>query len=192
MSYEEKKKADIESGDDSERLKVNILRYMWEASPFFFKESYHTYIRHLAIFKSFTDNDIRLLTTYLHRREFETNEVIFKTGDSGYGLYFIHQGSVSVQDINGEKIVLLDQKKFFGELALLEDGHKRPVTVVVEEPTVLLGFFKPDLDNMLGKHPVLGAKFVREIAMILANKVGPMAKEILSLKRKIEVLEKKN
>lgn len=192
MSYEDRKKIENENGINSDRLEINILRYMWEASPLYFKESYHSYFRSLSIFKSFTDNDIRVFISYLNRREFETNELIFKAGDAGYGFYFIHKGSVSVQDNHGEKIAVLEHRKFFGELALLEDGHKRPVAAIVQEPTVLLGIFKPDLDKMLERHPVLGAKFIRELAMILANKVGPMGKEILNLKKRIEVLEKKN
>lgn len=191
MSYEERKK-ELGSDDNSERLNINLLRYMWEASPLYFKESYHTYFRNLSIFKSFSDNDIRIFTTYLHRREFEANELIFKYGDSGYGLYFIHSGSVSIQEPNGDEIVNLGEKNFFGELALLEEGHRRPATAVASGSTVLLGVFKPDLDKMLERHPVLGAKFIHEAAMILASKVGYMTREIMTLRRKIELLEKKN
>lgn len=191
MSYEEKAR---ESGPDekSERLSINLLRYMWEASPLYFKESNHTYFRNLPILKSFSDNDIRIFTRYLHRREFETNEVIFKYGDAGYGFYFIQSGSVSIQEPGGEEIVLLDKSKYFGELALLDDGHRRPATAVAQSPTVLLGIFKPDLERMLETHPVLGAKFVHEAAAILANKIGHMTNEIVALKRKIEAMEKKN
>lgn len=191
MSYEEKKK-ESGSNDNSERLSINLLRYMWEASPLYFKESYHTFFRKLSILKTFSDNDIRIFTTFLHRREFETNEVIFKYGDSGYGFYFIHSGSVSIQEPSGEEIVHLGKSKFFGELALLDEGHRRPASAIASEPTVLLGLFKPDLDKMLEIHPVLGAKFVHEAAMVLSKKIGHMTQEIMALKRKIEALEKKN
>jgi len=191
VSFEEKMN---ESGEDekSKRLNISLLRYMWEASPLYFKESYHTFFRNLSVLKSFSDNDIRIFTTYLHRREFETNEAIFKYGDSGYGFYFIHSGSVSIQEPGGEEIVHLEKSKFFGELALLDEGHRRPATAIATTPTVLLGIFKPDLDKMLESHPVLGAKFVHESAMILANKIGHMTKEIMALRRKLEALEKKN
>lgn len=191
MSYEEKKK-ELGPNDNSERLNINLLRYMWEASPLYFKESYHTYFRNLSILKTFSDNDIRIFTTYLHRREFEANEVVFKYGDSGYGFYFILSGAVSIQEPGGEEIVQLTKGKFFGELALLDEGHRRPASAVASGPTALLGLFKPDLDKMLETHPVLGAKFVHEAAMVLSNKIGHMTQEIMVLKRKIEALEKKN
>lgn len=191
MSFEEK--MNVEGRDEkSQKLNISLMRYMWEASPLYFKESYHTFFRNLSVLKSFSDNDIRIFTTYLHRREFETNEVIFKYGDSGYGLYFIHSGSVSIQEPGGEEIVDLDRSKFFGELALLDEGHRRPATALASSSTVLLGIFKPDLEKMLESHPVLGAKFVHEASMILANKVGHMTNEIMNLRRKIEALEKKN
>ncbi|MFA5582818.1 MAG: cyclic nucleotide-binding domain-containing protein [Bacteriovoracaceae bacterium] len=191
MSYEERKK-ELGPDDNSERLNINLLRYLWEASPLYFKESYHTYFRNLSILKSFSDNDIRIFTKYLHRREFEANELIFKYGDSGYGFYFIHSGSVSIQEPNGAEIVNLGEKNFFGELALLEEGHRRPASAVASGPTVLLGVFKPDVEKMLESHPILGAKFIHEAAVILASKVGHMTREIMTLRRKIELLEKKN
>lgn len=191
MSYEENKK-ELGPKDNSERLNISLLRYMWEASPLYFKESYHTYFRNLSILKTFSDNDIRVFTTYLHRREFETDEVVFKYGDSGYGFYFIHSGSVSIQEPTGEEIVQLEKGKFFGELALLDEGHRRPAFAIASGPTVLLGLFKPDLDRMLETHPVLGAKFIHEAALILSSKIGYMTQEIMLLKRKIEALEKKN
>lgn len=191
MSFEDKMN---EQGRDekTERVDINLLRYMWQSSPLYFKESYHKYFRNLPILKTFSDNDIRVFTSYLHRREFEPGEIVFKYGDAGYGFYFILSGSVSIQEPMGEEIVLLDKSKYFGELALLDEGHRRPATAITTGPTVLLGIFKPDLEKMLESHPVLGAKFVHEAVRILANKIGHMTKEIMALKRKVEALEKKN
>lgn len=192
MSYEENKKDALDKGDNSERIEISLLRYMWESSPFHLKESYHTYFRSLTVLQSFSDNEIRQFVKFLHQREFETGEVIFKAGASGYGLYFIKSGAVNVQTNDGENIVRLQKGKFFGELALLEEGHRRSATVVASEPTVLLGIFKPDLDKMIEKHPVLGAKFLKETAMMLASKIGSLQKEYFALKRQVQELEKKS
>ena len=59
------------------------------------------------------------------------------------------------------------------------------------ENTVLLGIFKPDLDRMLEVHPVIGAKFLRETALIMANRMGQLTRDIVALKKKIKELEQR-
>lgn len=192
MSYEQEKKEALERGDISERIDMNLLRYMWESSPFYLKESYHTFFRSLSVLKSLSDNDIRLFVKFLHRREFEAGEIIFKAGESGYGLYFIQSGNVKIQTPEGQEIVNLEKGKYFGELALLEEGHHRVATAVATDSTILLGIFKPDLDKMIESYPVLGAKFLKETAMMLASKIGGLQKEFLELKKQLKALEKKS
>jgi hypothetical protein len=54
-----------------------------------------------------------------------------------------------------------------------------------------MGIFKPDLDKMLEDYPVLGAKFLRETALIMANRMGQLTREVMSLKKKVKDLEKR-
>jgi CRP-like cAMP-binding protein len=127
------------------------------------------------------------------------NEVIFRQGDSGYGFYFIFEGSVNIyaNHLNnnmldhGEFVIRLDRRQYFGEMGLLEEFNRRSATVVANEHTVLLGIFKPDLDKMLEVYPVLGAKFLRETALIMANRMGQLTREIMSLKKKIKEIEQR-
>jgi hypothetical protein len=44
---------------------------------------------------------------------------------------------------------------------------------------------------MLEIHPVLGAKFLRETALIMANRMGQLTREIVSLKKKMKELEQR-
>ena len=74
-------------------------------------------------------------------------------------------------------------------MGLLEDFNRRSATVIANENTVLLGIFKPDLEKMLEFYPVLGAKFLRETALIMANRMGQLTREVMSLKKKIKELE---
>jgi len=65
------------------------------------------------------------------------------------------------------------------------------VNIVAHENTVLLGIFRPDLEKMLELYPVLGAKFLRETALIMANRMGQLTREIMSLKKKVKELEQR-
>lgn len=199
MSYEKDMMEKLSKGEVSlERLEISILRYLWDASPISFKESYHDFFKKISVLNSFSDNEIRLFAKFLHRREFTSNEVIFKQGDSGYGFYFIFNGAVNIfanhtqmNEEQGDFVIRLEKHQYFGEMGLLEEFNRRSATVVAAENTVLLGIFKPDLDKMLEIYPVLGAKFLRETALIMANRMGQLTREIVAMKKKIKELEQR-
>ena len=201
MSYEKDLMEKMSRGEPtSDRLDIPILRYMWDASPLSFltKESYHDFFKKISVLNSFSDNEVRLFTKFLHRREFMANEVIFKQGDSGYGFYFVFTGAVNIfanyqpqsEDL-GDLVIRLEKRQYFGEMGLLEEFNRRSATVIAAENTVLLGIFKPDLERMLELHPVLGAKFLRETALIMANRMGQLTREIVALKKKVKELEQR-
>lgn len=202
MSYEKEMMNKAQGGEIvQDRLDVPLLKYLWEASPLYFgkKDNYHEFFKKISVLSSFSDNEIRLFSKFLHRREFIANEVIFRQGDSGYGFYFIFEGSVDIYanhlntnpDDRGDFVIRLDRRQYFGEMGLLEDFNRRSATVVASENTVLLGIFKPDLERMLEHNPVLGAKFLRETALIMANRMGQLTREIMSLKRKLKEVEQR-
>lgn len=201
MTYEKEMMEKNSKGEtSSDRLDIPILKYLWDASPLSFltKESYHDFFKKISVLSSFSDNEVRLFTKFLHRREFMTNEVIFKQGDSGYGFYFIFSGAVNIyanhnpqNEDQGEFIIRLDKRQYFGEMGLLEEFNRRSATITAAENTVLLGIFKPDLERMLEQYPVLGAKFLRETALIMANRMGQLTREIIVLKKKVKELEQR-
>lgn len=199
MSYEKEAMEKMARGEPlGERLDIPLLKYMWDASPLSFlnKETYHDFFKKISVLSSFTDNETRIFTKFLHRREFGINEVIFKQGDSGYGFYFIFKGSVNIyanysaiSEDFGELVIRLDKRQYFGEMGLLEEFNRRSATVISAENTVLLGIFKPDLERMLEVYPVIGAKFLRETALIMANRMGQLTREIVALKKRVIELE---
>lgn len=202
MSYEKEMMDKNGKGEGtSDRLDIPLLKYLWDASPLAFittKENYHDFFKKISVLNSFSDNEVRLFTKFLHRREFQTNEVIFKQGDSGYGFYFIFSGAVNIfanhnqqAEELGELVIRLEKRQYFGEMGLLEEFNRRSATVVAAENTVLLGIFKPDLEKMLETYPVLGAKFLRETALIMANRMGQLTREIILLKKKMKELEQR-
>ena len=201
MSYEKDMMDKMSQGEPThDRLDIPLLKYLWDASPISFmaSESYHDFFKKISVLSSFSDNEVRLFTKYLHRREFTSNEVIFRQGDSGYGFYFIFSGAVNIysnqtsqSDDFGDFVIRLEKRQYFGEMGLLEEFNRRTATVVAAENTVLLGIFKPDLERMLEIHPVIGAKFLRETALIMANRMGQITRDIVALKKKLKDLEQR-
>jgi CRP/FNR family cyclic AMP-dependent transcriptional regulator len=202
MSYEKDMMDKVAKGEPTpDRLDIPLLKYMWDASPLSFntKDNYHDFFKKISVLNSFTDNEIRIFTKFLHRREFTANEVIFRQGDSGYGFYFIFKGAVDIfanyhasgTEEKGDLVIRLEKRQYFGEMGLLEEFNRRSATVAAAENSVLLGIFKPDLDRMLELYPVMGAKFLRETALIMANRMGQLTREIVGLKRRVKELEQR-
>lgn len=203
MSYENDMMEKLRNGDSSpDRLEISLLKYLWDASPLSFKtkDNYHDFFKKISMLSTFSDNEIRIFTKFLHRREFQQNEVVFRQGDSGYGFYFIFKGSVNIfanplsqhSDDKGDLVVKLDRFQYFGEMGLLEEFNRRSATIVASEPTVLLGVFRPDLERMLEHYPVVGAKFLRETALIMANRMGQLTREVVALKKRVIELEQRS
>lgn len=205
-SYENEMKKSSQSenfGDD--RLNIPILKYFWQASPLAHSKSnsIHTFLREIRVLDSLTDYELRLFSTFLHRRTFVPDETIFREGDTGFGFYIIFSGVVDIfvrkqskgsKENEKEKYLLnvatLSKHDYFGELSLLEPNSIRNATAVAKENVTLLALFKPDLDELIERYPVTGAKFMQSIAVILASRFQSVANELKALKEKYEVVGK--
>lgn len=195
MSYEnEVKKKATEGSYNLDRVDIGVLRYLWQAGPFSIggQENIPRFLTKVAVLNSFTDNELRIFSKFLHKRSFNPGEVVFRQGDAGYGFYFVLEGSVNVVHTTGQSeksrehvIATLGQYQYFGEMGLLQEYNRRNASIVAAEPTYLLGLFKPDLEMLLDTYPVVGAKFLREISLILANRLGALMDTVTQLRHRL-------
>src|SRR4029079_6261381 len=73
---------------------------------------------------------------------------------------------------SGSPVILAELEKgdFFGEMALLGDSV-RSATAIAQEPCDLIGFFHPDLIEIVNIHPRIGAKISLGLAKTLAERL---------------------
>jgi CRP-like cAMP-binding protein len=64
----------------------------------------------------------------------------------------------------------LEPGDFFGEMALLGDSA-RSATAVAREQSELIGFFHPDLLEIINLHPVMAAKVTFGLARTLSERL---------------------
>jgi CRP/FNR family transcriptional regulator, cyclic AMP receptor protein len=169
------------------RLEMGFIRYFWEASPLSRRgEGIPKFLKKIKALKNFSDNELRILTKYIHRRTFKSGECIFERGEKGFGFYYILSGQVDLylndKEMNDNHVNL---KKYdhFGELALLQENSLRTVSAYSKSFTVLLGIFKPDLNDLISNDPTIAAKFLQSISWILANRLEVMGHDLLLLKK---------
>ena len=68
----------------------------------------------------------------------------------------------------------LAEGSFLGELALVDPNHLRTANAVAMERSVLIGFFKPDLEDILERNPAMGVKILFQLSTVLGRRLlGP-------------------
>ena len=78
-------------------------------------------IEKVAIFKHASPEILEELMTELKPRVFAPGERIFKAGDPGDSLYFIHNGRVEILTDQNEHLARLEEGSCFGEMALVSE-----------------------------------------------------------------------
>lgn len=202
------------------KLNISVLKYFWQRSALSgqSKDKIPNFLRGIDVLKEFSDNELRILSQRLHQRIFTPGEVVFKQDDVGFGFYFIFDGHVDILirrldgkddsktdevvnaesvlsggDSAAEQLILvtsLEKGDYFGELALLQEQSLRSATAVSKNSCTLYGLFKPDLEDLINYHPVIGAKLLQTVSHIVANRHTSITKEIQTLKYKLYQMEK--
>ena len=135
------------------------------------------------LFSVLAKKDIRFLEKMVHHRKYQAQETIFNQGEVGMGFYIIKSGVVDIYveslGQSGERkkdlVQTLKFGHFFGELALVEENEIRTATAIARTETRLVGFFRPELFEIINRSPTAGAR----IALRLAEIMGRRLKESL-------------
>jgi CRP-like cAMP-binding protein len=199
-SYEKEiKEAGANKLELTKKIDFSMMKYLWMANPLSGarKNSIPKFLRNVELLKHFSDNELRILAKYLHNRKFSEGEVVFRAGEIGIGFYFIFSGTIELShdelesEINSEKFLVLEEFSYFGEMALLQEGNQRTATALARNKCELVGIFKPDLDNLIIRHPVIAAKLIQSISIALADRLYFLTSEASKMYKRIKQLETK-
>ncbi len=135
--------------------------------------------------------ELREVAQIVHKREYRADEPVFYQGDPGLGMYIIKEGKVliSIEDERGseKELALLSDGDFFGEIALLDESP-RSATAMCKTECSLIGFFRPDLFEIIEKNPSLGVKIVLKLAEIVAQRLRVTDQEVSKLKQELDAM----
>lgn len=127
----------------------------------------------IEIFEPLNDEETMQLAKETARRVFAPGEVIIRVGDAGDTMFVINRGSVSVQlpaDAIGNGaaakprvLAILNEGKFFGEMALLT-GEPRSATVIAVEETEVFEIGHLAVKKLFENNPYLVESLSRAVA----------------------------
>lgn len=160
-----------------------------------------TILRENILFQDLGERELRFVESLVHVRRFHAGEPVFRQNEIGVGMYLIAKGRIEifVSDPNMQSLVADDENReifitqlmpgdFFGELALVEDGARRTASAIARDESVLIGFFKPDLSEVLARSPEAGIKISLRLAEVLGRRLKETTEKVSELRRAIKDL----
>jgi CRP-like cAMP-binding protein len=144
------------------------------------------------LFQDLSEGELRFLERCVHIRHYHIGESIFRQGEVGVGMYLIIKGRIEIHVVDPQAsdeasrevfITELLSNDFFGELSLVEDNGRRTATAVAREETTLIGFFKPDLLEVLARRPAMGTKITLRLAEVLGRRLKETTEKVTELRR---------
>ena len=154
----------------------------------------------IEAFADIPDNSLKKIAELLHERRFKKGEIVFREGEPGVGLYIVKTGEVAIyvhdeektlKEINEtEHVSDATRGEMFGDIALFSD-MPRAATVIATENSELLGFFKPDLLELIRRNPNIGSQVLLRLLDVAGNRLNQANHKILELQSKIDTIQKK-
>ena len=128
-------------------------------------------------------SELKLLSSIVHIRTFDAGETVIQRGAKQSGFYLVRTGSVNIvrPGSAGPHVVdTLNPPALLGEFALVDDSP-RSTSIVAAEPSELIGFFKPDLMDVLVTKPGMGCAMLLRLAEEMSRNLNRDYEKLLDL-----------
>ncbi len=195
MSEEKKVLEQYKEGPEAfktSRTEIATLKYYWQISPLSGLKSKNIprFLRKIEVFKNFNDSELKTLSRFMHERVYNAGEQVFEEGDSGFGFYLIYSGGIELFSKNpatneNELITSYGEYDYFGELALLERRNRRNASAICSSSSTLLTLYTPDLEELIEKHPIVGARFIQAVGFVISQRFIKLSEDFKLLHNKV-------
>lgn len=147
------------------------------------------------LFQDLSAQELKLVENIVNVRNYRPGESVFKQGEVGVGMYIIVSGSVNIyveeldansNQMNTSLVTQLKSGDFFGELALVEQESRRSASASANEDCVLIGFYKPDLMEIVERNSHAGVKILLRLGEILGVRLRQTTARITQLKKDVK------
>jgi CRP/FNR family cyclic AMP-dependent transcriptional regulator len=158
------------------------LEYLGDASEF--ASRIHALIPRCSLLENFSPAEIRLLTQFMHIYRAGVGAELIREGEPGDFMLMILEGKVEVRkrDREGKTqvVAVVDAGKTLGEMSMI-DGEARFATCVAIEPAMLAILDRENLARIIVEQPMLGAKILMELVLILSQRLRTTSERLLGL-----------
>jgi CRP/FNR family transcriptional regulator, dissimilatory nitrate respiration regulator len=133
-----------------------------------------TRIADLPLFRGLREDSLRLLAQHGTERSFATGEVLFRAGDTPWGMFVVLQGRIRVVRGEATRQVVVHTEGPGGTLAdvPLFAGGVLPGTAIAAEPSVCAIFPKEALRAAIAANPDIAFALLARLAVRIRELVG--------------------
>ena len=125
-------------------------------------------LRGVSIFADLDDDTLARIAAVATEFEAPAGHVLTQPGQEGSGMFFLEEGSVSVQLPSGVALSL-GPGEFFGELAILGPGVTRTARIQAVTPVRCLAISRPDFARVLDERPEIAVAMLPVLAQRIAD-----------------------
>ena len=150
-------------------------------------------LRAHPIFAGLDDAQLSRIAQVLVKRRVRAGQTIVAEGETSSSMYVLTAGSVgtskrlglaSARDANGPSrqkvLVHLAAPQFFGEMGLLTELG-RSATITADTECEILELRRADFEHLAETDPLLGYQLVRNVAVVLAERLRHTDLDVLKL-----------
>ena len=127
-------------------------------------------LKEAPVFKELSNREIQNIARIAYQRHYSAGEVIIHEGQNAAGMYIMVDGQAEVtkalEDGKILHLTTLEDSGLFGDVGLL-DSSPRTATVRATRDSYILGFFRPELLELMSSNPRLASKIIFKLGQIL-------------------------
>jgi CRP/FNR family cyclic AMP-dependent transcriptional regulator len=171
----------------AEPVRLQNLEHLGDASQF--ASQIHGLISYSPLFENFNLPEIRMMSHFMQVYRAEIGMDILREGDSGDFMMLLIEGRIEVfkQDRwNAPRLIaVVDPGKSLGEMSMI-DGEPRFATCVASDLCLLAVLTRENLARIILEQPVLGAKILMELVLMLSQRLRQTSRRLVSYMDKDE------
>ncbi len=152
-------------------------------------------LKKVPIFQDLGRREFNKIESILHRRNWNADEVIINEGAPGVGMYIIVAGEVRITQVGEDgvqqQLAILTGGDFFGEKALLDESP-RTASAYASETCKIIGFFRPDLLELIESNPRLGLKIVMRLSQMISVRLRRTNRLLKEARMRVKQVEEES
>lgn len=158
------------------------LEYLGDATQF--AGQMHHMMSYSPLFENFNMAEIRLMSHFMHVYRAASSQEIIREDEQGDFMLLLIEGSVEVSKRDRRNtpqlIARVEAGKTLGEMSMI-DGEPRFATCVAAAPCVIAVLSRENLARIILEQPILGAKVLMELVLMLSQRLRQTSVKLVSL-----------
>jgi len=158
------------------------LEHLGDATKF--SPQIHALIPKCNLLENFSPAEVRLLAHFMDVYQAPLGAEIIREGEGGDFMLMLIEGKVEVHKRDRwhtpQLIAVVEAGKTLGEMSMI-DGEPRFATCIAAVPSVLAVLDRENLARIIVEQPMLGAKILMELVLLLSQRLRSTSARLLQL-----------